>query len=225
MPRSLSRSVVGVSQSQTWKASSRCRPARSICALQLRVPPDVVQVDGDAERAASVGIEPVADVERLLQRVDAGPVGGVHRVQRLDRQRHPAFAGVGQQCSDPLGDLFASAGDVLVRGPARQRAGQAADDEDQAGGVQLAGLVEGAPVVVAHRLAGGGIGVGEHAAATVARELEAVARALPSQWPPGPPPAPGRARARSRGCHARRRRRGSAAAASPRRAACAPWRC
>jgi argininosuccinate lyase len=31
MPRSFSRSVVGTSQSQTWKASSRSRPARSIC--------------------------------------------------------------------------------------------------------------------------------------------------------------------------------------------------
>ena len=46
----------------------------------------------------------VADVERLVERVHAGAVGGVHRMQRLDRERHARGAGVRQdarRCRPP----------------------------------------------------------------------------------------------------------------------------
>ena len=55
---------------------------------QLRVPPDMIDVERDAERAGALGIETVADVERLLGRVHAGAVGRIGRMQRLDRERH-----------------------------------------------------------------------------------------------------------------------------------------
>src|SRR5450631_3673156 len=57
-------------------------------AQQLRVPPDVIDVERDAEHAGALRIEAVADIERLFRCVDAGAVGGVGRMQRLDRERH-----------------------------------------------------------------------------------------------------------------------------------------
>jgi hypothetical protein len=50
MPRSFSRSVVGVSQSHTWKASSRALAGARDLLLQLRVPPAVVHVQRHAQR-------------------------------------------------------------------------------------------------------------------------------------------------------------------------------
>src|SRR5258708_1589180 len=50
----------------------------------IRVPPDVIDVERDAEQTGPVGIKRVADIERLLCRVDAGAVGGIGRMQRLD---------------------------------------------------------------------------------------------------------------------------------------------
>jgi hypothetical protein len=49
IPLSLSMSVVGVSQSHTWNASRRSLFARSIWAFSFRIPPDVIDVDGDSE--------------------------------------------------------------------------------------------------------------------------------------------------------------------------------
>ena len=43
---------------------------------QFRVPPDVIDIERDAEDAGAGGIEPVADIERLFCRIDAGAVGG-----------------------------------------------------------------------------------------------------------------------------------------------------
>ena len=51
---------------------------------EVRVPPDVIDVDGDAHPLP----QRHADVERLVDRVHAGPVGGIHRVQRLDGERN-----------------------------------------------------------------------------------------------------------------------------------------
>ena len=54
MPRSSSRSVVGTSQSQMWWAKiAPMRPARAICAGEVGVPPDVIDVDRDADAAAA----------------------------------------------------------------------------------------------------------------------------------------------------------------------------
>ena len=87
MPRSNTVSRVGTSQSQTWKPWMRL-PARAICSRQIGVPPDVIDVDRDADAAA----ERVAQVERLAERGEHAAVGAGHRVQRLERERHAGRA-------------------------------------------------------------------------------------------------------------------------------------
>ena len=72
---------------------------------QFRIPPDVIDVERDAEHAGALRIEPVADVERLLRRVHAGAVGGIHRMQRLDRERHVGLLRVFQHLGDAVVDL------------------------------------------------------------------------------------------------------------------------
>ena len=60
-PRSLRKSVVGVSQSQTWKAKMRFAGAADL-GFELGIPPDVIDIDGDAD---VVGAELVDDVVAL----------------------------------------------------------------------------------------------------------------------------------------------------------------
>ncbi len=95
-------------------------------------------------------------------------------MQRLDRQRHADLARVVERRRDAVLHLLARAGDVLGQRGAGERAGQAADDEHEAGGVQRLRLVDGAAVVVERGLAAGGIDRREHAAAAVAGQRQAV---------------------------------------------------
>ena len=153
MPRSSSRSRVGTSQSQMWKAWMRLLPlpARSAPA-DVRVPPDVIDVDRDAEPSRAVGVERVADVERLAERVHAGAVGGIHRMQRLDRERRRRRRSHSRAArAIASSTCVARARDVLRRrraGPRELR--QAADDEDQARRAERRRLVDGAAIVVEH---------------------------------------------------------------------------
>ena len=57
--------------------------------------------------------------------------------------------------------------DVPMGGPALERAGQATDDEDQAGTAEFAGLIHGAEIVRHCGRETGFIGSGEHAATAV----------------------------------------------------------
>ncbi len=72
MPRSLRRSVVGTSQSSTWKACSRSALARSMPAKRSgsRPPRDRRRARPRADRCAVLRIQAVAEVERLAQRVN-----------------------------------------------------------------------------------------------------------------------------------------------------------
>ena len=118
----------------------------------------MIDVDGDAEggqrarrrdvAVAGPRIERFAEVERLLHRVDAGAVGGVHRMQRLDRERHADVLRVLERRGDAVADVAARREQVLRLRRAGERARQAADDEDEARRPELPGLVDRAPVVV-----------------------------------------------------------------------------
>lgn len=99
------------------------------------------------------------DIERLVDRVHAGAVGCVHRVQRLDGERHTRRTGMRQHGRDAVGDHLARARQVAGR------ARQAADDEDEAICAEFGGLVDGAEVVVDIGLAAGRGISREHAAA------------------------------------------------------------
>src|ERR1700741_5168677 len=111
----------------------------SYLTLELRIPPHVVDVDGDAEPFP----ERVAQVEGLLERIDARALGGLHRVQRLDRERHAGFSCFGQDRRDSVFNL----GSCTAKGFSPRR--QAAHDQDQALRIQLVRLLDRAPVVVA----------------------------------------------------------------------------
>jgi hypothetical protein len=65
----------------------------------------MIDVERNAERASALRIKPVADVERLFCRIDAGAVGRIGRMQRLDRQRHVGLFGVFHHFGDGVVDL------------------------------------------------------------------------------------------------------------------------
>ncbi len=140
-------------------------------ALELRVPPDVVDVDGHAERRALAASSSHRSL-RLRQRVHAGAVGGVHRVQRLDRERHAAGARVLEQLADAVAHLLARAGEVLrAMRPARPSAGRRPPAPGTA--PRRPRLVDRAPVVVERRAPALAVGGREHAAAAIAGDGEA----------------------------------------------------
>ena len=95
-------------------------------------------------------------------------------MQRLDRQRHVGGAGVLEQFPDAIAHLAARQCDVLVRRLARQSARQPAHHQHQARGVEFAGLVNGAAVVVPRGTQALRIGRREHAASAVAGEFQAM---------------------------------------------------
>ena len=72
-------------------------------SMQFRVPPDMVGVDCDSHSVA----KKIAEVQRLFERVNAGAIGGVHWMERLDRQRHPVRARMRQNCSEAIGHHLA----------------------------------------------------------------------------------------------------------------------
>ena len=121
-----------------------------------------------AGHSASGRVERVAEIERLLERVDAGAVGGVHRMERLDRERHADAPGVLERRRDAVAHVAPRREQVLRLRRAGEGAGQAADDEHQARRVQHFRFVDGAPVVVERGLPRGGVDAREHAAAAVA---------------------------------------------------------
>jgi hypothetical protein len=98
--------------------------------------------------------------------------------------------------------LLARQHDVLVCRLPAQRAGQAAHHQHQTGRAQLAGFVQRAQVVVARGLPAGRVGVGEHAAAAVARQFQSQIAQACVPWPASRRRPPGRARAPLRGCRA-----------------------
>jgi len=113
--------------------------------------------------------ERLAKLVRLRERVDAGAVGRVHGVERLDRERHTRSTGVGQELGQALAHDLARVRDV-----ARGRR-EAAGDDDQAGGGNGGGLVDGAAIVLER--------LGEPAAA-LAREHPAAAKAADGEAVP-----------------------------------------
>jgi hypothetical protein len=112
--------------------------------------------------------ELVAQVERLRQGVDAGAVGRVHRVHRLDRDRHAARARVVEDRAEAVADHVARAAQILraLREPAR--------DDDEAPRLDRRGLVDRAQVVVDRGLAAFAVGRREESAAAQAGHRQAV---------------------------------------------------
>ena len=194
--------------------------------LQLRVPPHVVQVHRHAQRAdcaagSSASHTSSACSSVLMQARSAACIGcSGSMASGMPRSR-------ASSSSAAMPSVTCARAPAMSRcaGLAGQRAGQAADHQHQAGRVQRAGFVERAPVVVARGLPAGGIGAGEHAAAAVARQRQAVCLAAAARWPAGPAAATWS----RQGDTARMPRAAQASMMSSSgqscRAACAPWRC
>ena len=134
--------------------------------VELRVPPDVEGVDDDADGR---GGELLGDVERLPQRRDHAPVGGVDRVHRLDRQHDPGGGGVVDERADGVAGAGPGTGEVPVaRQPAR--------DEHQHGRrpgsarrAERRGLLDGPAVLGERGPAARVVGRGEEPAAAQRR--------------------------------------------------------
>ena len=136
---------------------------------QLRVPPDVIDVERDAESAAALRIQAVANIERLSCGVDASAVGGIGRMQRLDRQRHLCGARIVHHFGEGIFHLRPRCRDILGRRAARPRIlRQSAGHQHDTGRAERLGLIDGAAVVVAHFDTMRGIRR-EHSAAAIAR--------------------------------------------------------
>ncbi len=69
--------------------------------VEAGIPPGVIDIDGDTERGAA-GVKPVGDVQRLSECVHRSAIGGIHRMQRFQRQRYPGPARMGQQLGDAV---------------------------------------------------------------------------------------------------------------------------
>lgn len=122
--------------------------------FEVGVPPGVVDVEGDAEEGGAVVL---ADGAGLGEGVDGGAVGGVHGVEGFDGEFDVVGLGVGEELADGVADLGACGGEG--------QAGDGAADEDEEGGADGGGLVDGAAVVVEGFLTLGGFEGGEEAAA------------------------------------------------------------
>src|SRR6267378_1203404 len=70
--------------------------------LQLRIPPDVV----DVHRGANSIPEQFAKIQSLFQRIDARALGRLHGMQRLDRQRHAGLSRFRKDCRNAFPYLF-----------------------------------------------------------------------------------------------------------------------
>ena len=75
MPRSISRSVVGTSQSQTWKASKRFSPRALDLRLHSRIPPHMVYIDRDPSPSPSSSHRSLAWPKVLTQARSAAYIG------------------------------------------------------------------------------------------------------------------------------------------------------
>ena len=114
-------------------------PARPGRSPPVGVPPHVERVDHDADLGAGIRRR---QVQRLPERGDHRPVGGEHRVQRLEHHPHAVLDRERHQLGDPVGDPCRAA--TRSRSPS----GSPPTDQDQLRVPSVGGLVDRAPVVV-----------------------------------------------------------------------------
>ena len=129
------------------KQALRCACTFDPC-LEVGVPPHVIDVDGDPEPILSIWRQLIAQRVGLRERVHARAISSVHRVQRLDRERHPCRLRVLQQFADAIAHHFACAAQVFRDDAAAAILGQAADDQDEATRAERQRLIDRAPVVI-----------------------------------------------------------------------------
>ncbi len=106
--------------------------------LQLRVPPDVIDIHRDTHRSGRT--ERIANLMRLAHRVHRAAIIGIHRMQRLDGEFHARSLRRRQTGRDTVGDLFARFGKTLPRNGSADQ-----NDERSADGVRL---LDGEEIVV-----------------------------------------------------------------------------
>lgn len=126
------------------------------------VPPDVVDVDGDADEVVAEGHDHVVG---HVEGADGGAAVGVHGVQRLNGQLDAAGLGMREDGGDAIEDLLA--------GDRQFHFGVRAADEHHDRRAQRGGLVDDLAVVGLGLFAGCAAGGDEEAAPAEAGHLEA----------------------------------------------------
>ena len=159
------------------------------------------------ERTAAAGLERVADVERLLQRVDAGALRRLHGMQRLDGERQPTARHIPATPAMPSRTWARAKADVRCDGLPASAPGSAptTSTRQDAPSVlasstarRLSSSAARRPARIRRRI---------ESAATVARERDAGVLRSGRAGARGPRPAPGRARGGWRACRGERRPR------------------
>ncbi len=128
----------------------------------------MVGIHHHTEGPACAAVQLIAQIERLRERVHAGAVGAVHRVQRLDRERHARRARVIEHLADAVPHHRARPGKVFRAGR------QAPGDEHQAPCLECCGGVDRAQVVVDRSPARLAVRGRKHASTAKPRDREAV---------------------------------------------------
>ena len=203
MPRSSSRSRVGTSQSQMWKAWMRARPGARDLREHIRVPPDVIDVDRDAEPARAVRVEPRRRCRapgracsRRRGRRHTSDAAARSRARRR-RRSHDRAA----RRSPPRPASRAPAISFDAAEPGRENCGRPPTTSTRHGAPSAAASSTARRLSSSISRAVRGVGR-EHAAAAIAGEPEAaVANGLDGALEPDRL-RPGRARARGRRCRA-----------------------
>ena len=129
---------------------------------QIGVPPQMIDVNCDADAVAQL----VAEVVGVGQRIHAGAIGRGHGVKRLDRKRHAGGTRIRQHRCDPVPHLRMCAGEILRA--RRQTAGH----QHQAFRSDRRGFIDGAAVIVERGPAPRFVGGGKHSAAAQASHAQ-----------------------------------------------------
>jgi hypothetical protein len=79
--------------------------------IEMGVPPDVIDVCGDADVWCRLLTELVDDVVALAEGVDGAAAVGIHGVEWFDGELDAGGCGVVDECGDAVGDLFAVFGE------------------------------------------------------------------------------------------------------------------
>ena len=120
------------------------------------------------DRHTNVSPKLLGHVERLGERVNAGTVAGIHRMERLDSDRHLVCARMREHGSDTVSNHLARRGDVA------RSFRQSADNQHKTFGTECSRLVDRPLVVVDCGLPAGRIRRRKDAAAAVAADAQAV---------------------------------------------------
>ena len=130
--------------------------------LETIVPPEVIDVDRNADLRR---VQMLDDVVGLGKRIDRAAAVGVHRMQRLDGERHARRLCVLEQLTQAVAYHFAGACQILRYDIAASVLRESANDQHQAARSQGKCFVDCATIVIERCTTAFAIRRGKHPAA------------------------------------------------------------